>query len=95
VGSFVHWRCIAIGRVQGVNYRARVAEAARRFGVVGSVANRPDGTVLIDAQGPLDSVEALLREISGPRGLSHARAVSRVADVPVAPQLNGFVILRE
>ena len=42
VPSPVHWHCIAHGRVQGVNYRARVAEAAARHGVVGAVMNRPD-----------------------------------------------------
>jgi acylphosphatase len=91
----VHWHCLARGRVQGVNYRVRVAAAARRLGVVGSVANRPDGTVFIDAQGPLEAIEAFLREVSGPRGLSHAHIVERLAEVEVSPELTSFEILRE
>ncbi len=62
MSSLVHWHCVASGRVQGVFYRARVAEAAVRHGVVGSVANRSDGTVFIDVQGDLAAVEAFLRE---------------------------------
>jgi acylphosphatase len=95
VNPVVHWRCLAHGRVQGVNYRARVAEAAHRYGVLGSVANRPDGTVLLDVQGPRDAVEAFLRDVSGPRGASHASVVHRVADLPVAQDLRGFEILRD
>jgi len=78
-----------------VNYRARVAAAARRLGVVGSVANRPDGTVFIDAQGPREAIEALLREVSGPQGLSHARVVERLAEVRVSLGLSSFEIVRE
>jgi acylphosphatase len=63
--------------------------------VVGSVANRPEGTVFIDVQGAVEAVEAFLRDISGPRGASHARVVQRVADVPVAPDLLGFDIVRD
>jgi len=95
VSSVVHWHCNARGRVQGVNYRARVAESAHRHGVVGSVANRADGTVFIDVQGTLDAVEAFLRDVSGPRGASHARALERVAEVAIAPDLVGFEIVRE
>lgn len=91
----VHWHCIASGRVQGVYYRARVAEAARHHGVVGSVENRPDGTVFIDVQGASRAVEAFLRDVSGPRGLSHARLVQRVAEVPVSAELVRFEIERE
>lgn len=94
MSSLVHWHCVARGRVQGVNYRARVAEAARRHGVVGTVANRPDGTVFIDVQGSVAAVEAFLRDVSGPRGVSHAYAVERVAEVSVSPDLVGFDILR-
>ncbi|MGA8274991.1 MAG: acylphosphatase [Thermoplasmata archaeon] len=90
----VHWHCVARGRVQGVNYRARVAQAAQRHGVVGTVANRPDGTVFIDVQGPVEAVEAFLRDVSGSRGVSHAHAVERVAEVAVVPDQVGFDILR-
>jgi acylphosphatase len=95
VTSIVHWHCIAYGRVQGVNYRARVAEAAYRHGVVGRVANREDGTVFIDVQGDRSAVEAFLRDVSGPRGASHAREVRRVAEVEVSPGLVGFDISRD
>jgi acylphosphatase len=81
--------------VQGVNYRARVAESGHRHGVVGSVANRGDGTVFIDVQGELAAVEAFLRDVSGPLGASHAHVVQRVAEVPVSPDLLGFEILRD
>jgi acylphosphatase len=94
VAVIVHWHCVARGRVQGVNYRARVAEAAHRHGVVGTVANRPDGTVFIDVQGPVAAVEAFLRDVGGPRGVSHADAVERVADVAISSELVGFDILR-
>jgi acylphosphatase len=91
----VHWLCVAIGRVQGVNYRARVAEAARRFGIRGSVANRPDGSVRIEVQGLEEHVEAFLRDVSGPRGASDAHEVRRVSALPLSPSLGGFEILRE
>lgn len=91
----MHWQCLASGRVQGVNYRARVAESARRHGLVGSVENRADGSVLIDVQGPRAVVEAFLRDVSGPSGLSHAHVVRRVAELPLSPDLLGFVIARE
>jgi acylphosphatase len=93
--SVVHWQCVARGRVQGVNYRARVAEAGRRLGLVGSVANRPDGTVFIDVQGPREAVDAFLEDVSGPRGMSHAHAVDRVAEVPVSSELTAFTVLRD
>jgi acylphosphatase len=94
VGYLVHWHCVARGRVQGVNYRARVAEAANRHGVAGRVANRPDGTVFIDVQGDVTAVDAFLRDVSGPRGASHPDEVLRVTEVPVDPGLVGFEIVR-
>jgi acylphosphatase len=90
----VRWECIARGRVQGVNYRARVAAAAQRHGVHGTVANRPDGTVVIDVQGAAEAVERFLREVSGPRGASDARVVERTAELPVEPGRTGFEIVR-
>ena len=92
--GLVHWHCIARGRVPGVGYRARVEESANRHSVVGSVANREDGTVFIDVQGARADVEAFLRDVSGPRGASHAVNVERVAEVAVSSDVVGFVITR-
>lgn len=93
--AVVHHHYLALGQVQGVNYRARVAQAALRHGVAGSVTNRGDGSVFIDVQGTAETIEAFVRDVSGPLGMSYAREVRRVAEVPVAEGLRGFVILRD
>ena len=52
---------IVSGRVQGVCYRAFTRDAARRIGnLSGWVRNLPDGTVELEAEGPPESVDALL-----------------------------------
>ena len=94
MGPIVHWHCLAVGRVQGVFYRARVFEAARRYELVGSVENRPDGTVFIDVQGPLDTVESFVRDVSGARGQSDARSVQRIAELPISSDMRTFDIRR-
>jgi len=43
--------CIISGRVQGVLYRDFSRRMARRYGLVGTVENLPDGTVKVVAQG--------------------------------------------
>jgi acylphosphatase len=42
---------VARGRVQGVGYRYFVTDCAREAGVCGFVKNKPDGSVLIVAEG--------------------------------------------
>jgi acylphosphatase len=57
------------GRVQGVGFRYFVVRLAMELGVVGWVANAPDGSVVLVAEGPadvLDELEAGLR--AGPTG---------------------------
>jgi len=51
---------IARGRVQGVGYRAFVADEAVRHGIAGWVRNRRDGTVEAVLSGPSDAVEAVI-----------------------------------
>ena len=53
------------GTVQGVGFRWYVVRHARALGLVGTVANLPDGTVRVVAvgeRGDLESLVALLRE---------------------------------
>jgi acylphosphatase len=56
------------GRVQGVGFRWFVLRHAQDLGLIGWVANRPDGSVEVVARGPddaMDRLDILLR--SGPR----------------------------
>jgi len=48
------------GLVQGVFFRASTQRRARELGLAGTVRNESDGTVLVDAEGPPDAVDALL-----------------------------------
>jgi acylphosphatase len=43
--------CIVAGRVQGVAYRAFIQSIAQELGLKGFVANLPDGSVEVLAQG--------------------------------------------
>ena len=48
------------GRVQGVGYRFSALREAARLGLTGWVRNEPDGSVLLEAQGGLERLDALL-----------------------------------
>jgi acylphosphatase len=70
-------RYVVLGRVQGVGFRFFVRDAARREGLTGSVRNREEGSVEIEAQGDAEALQRF--EVSvrqGPRG-------ARVDDVLV------------
>lgn len=57
------------GRVQGVGFRWFVKETARRLGLAGWVRNDPDGSVLLEVEGPVDDVERLRAAVrKGPPG---------------------------
>jgi acylphosphatase len=56
----VRRRVIVSGRVQGVFFRVRCAEAARALGVSGFVSNEPDGTVAAVFEGDADAVEGMI-----------------------------------
>ena len=63
------------GRVQGVFFRVETQRAAERFGVLGWVRNRPDGTVEAVFEGPQQNVDAALDWCrQGPR-MSHVDKV--------------------
>ena len=52
---------IITGRVQGVFFRVETQRAAGRFGVLGWVRNRPDGTVEAVFEGTQPAVDAVVQ----------------------------------
>ena len=68
------------GRVQGVFFRESTRRRAEAAGVVGWVANRPDGTVEAHVEGAAEDVEVLVAYLRhGPRGAEVARVDVRDA----------------
>jgi acylphosphatase len=53
------------GRVQGVGFRWWTRSRALELGLTGYAANRPDGRVLVVAQGSRDACERLLLLLQG------------------------------
>jgi acylphosphatase len=79
------------GRVQGVCFRARTQDEARRIGVAGWVRNLPDGSVEVFIQGPEEKVNSLLSWCyKGPAGASVAGV--DYGERPVDPSISTFSI---
>ncbi len=64
-------RIVVHGRVQGVGFRYFVQRRAEDLALSGEVRNRPDGALEVIAEGPRESLEALLAEVR--RGPGAAR----------------------
>ena len=80
------------GRVQGVGFRFSAIRVARSYAVCGTVANRPDGSVEVVAEGTAENLSRLVAWLQrGPPG-AHVRNVEvewvavtgRYADFDVA-----------
>jgi acylphosphatase len=71
---------IARGRIQGVGYRYFVTDCAREAGVCGFVKNKPDGSVLIVAEGGQEALDVFLKLVR-----ASYEPVIRVDDISVSP----------
>ncbi len=77
------------GCVQGVGFRWWTRLQALELGLTGYAANRPDGRVLVVAQGPRDACEKLLRLLQSGAAPGYVKRV--VADWSQAPEdIRGF-----
>ncbi|MGB3543513.1 acylphosphatase [Rubrivirga sp.] len=63
------------GRVQGVGFRRYVRGWGRKLGLAGWVRNEPDGTVVLEAEGPAPSLDRLTRLLWGGPPTSRVDAV--------------------
>lgn len=79
------------GRVQGVGFRYHVRRAAAALALSGWVANRPDGSVAVVAEGPPDALDRFTDELErGPTGARVERVEMRRG--PAAGDLDGFAV---
>lgn len=78
------------GQVQGVGFRWWTRARALELGLTGYAKNQPDGRVLVIAQGPRESCEALLELL---RGTSTPGTVDNVVSdwSEAAEPIQGFV----
>lgn len=77
------------GRVHGVGFRYFVFREAQGLGLVGWVANLPDGSVRCVAEGPRDDLESLLALLREGPPASIVEGVS-VAWMPPTGAFNAF-----
>ncbi len=63
--------CVVHGTVQGVAFRVFVRNTALELGLVGTVKNESDGTVMVVAQGEEEVLSTLLTQLR--KGPSHAQ----------------------
>lgn len=84
-------QAIAIGRVQGVGYRAWIQRIAGGLGLTGSAANRWDGAVEVEVQGDPDAVERFLHVLNIGPSAAHVKEV-RTNPIPIVPDENEFAI---
>jgi len=80
------------GKVQGVWFRASTQKKALELDLVGSVQNRPDGSVYIEVEGPIGKVEQLVQWCH--RGPTHARVERVQVEGAKAKGFADFQILR-
>ena len=85
-------RFIVSGRVQGVGFRWFVQELAALEGVSGWVRNRPDRRVEVLAQGDLEAVRRIERQIRRGPPAATVEQVD-VTDEPPSDRMGSFVIL--
>ena len=80
------------GKVQGVNFRYYTTLEARKLGLMGTVENMDDGSVLVTAEGEVGALDSLTKWCWRGPLLARVDAVE-VDEVPVVGH-KSFVIVR-
>jgi acylphosphatase len=79
------------GRVQGVGFRWFVRTSAQALDVAGTVRNRPDGSVEVEAEGPRAALDRLVEALrAGPPGARVTRVNESWSEGPARHE--GFQI---
>lgn len=70
------------GRVQGVGFRWWTRTLGTRLGLSGTVRNRPDGSVEVQARGEAEAVDELRRRLAAGPPLARVDSVEAIAFSP-------------
>lgn len=84
-------RVLAGGRVQGVFFRDSTRQEAERLGVSGWVANRADGRVEAEFQGPAEAVDEAVAFVRRGPGRANVTELN-VEDLEPVQGASGFVV---
>jgi acylphosphatase len=84
-------RAVIRGDVQGVGFRAATAHEAERGGLGGWVRNLRDGSVEVEAEGPREAVDQLIKWLRRGPSLARVTAVELDDSLPPSGQ-EGFTI---
>lgn len=87
-----HLNITVHGKVQGVWFRASTRDKAKELGLNGYVMNQSDGTVYIEAEGPIEKLDALFDWCH--EGSPRAEVEKVVKDQGEMSGFSGFEILR-
>ena len=71
------WRVRFHGKVQFVGFRHTAGFLARQLGLSGWVRNMPDGSVLMEAQGPVSALRQMLIRLKSRPPIHIEKAVIR------------------
>jgi acylphosphatase len=84
---------VITGEVQGVGFRWYVQREATALGLAGDVRNRPDGAVVVRAEGPRAALERLVeRAREGPPAAADVAVDARWSEGPA--RFTGFHVAR-
>lgn len=86
-----HAQICVSGRVQGVGYRAFVAQAALGYGLFGGVRNLDDGCVEVEVEGEKAAIDRLLEDLKRGPAASHVLKVE-VEWSPCVDKFSSFSI---
>ena len=87
----IHYFIQISGRVQNVGFRYFVVMKAGEYQITGTVKNKPDGTVVVEAEGTQEKLDIFLVDLEKGPGWARVDDV-KVTQLPVA-DYNGFRVV--
>lgn len=87
-----HLTIVVKGRVQGVYFRVHAQKKARQLSINGTVTNRPDGDVEIQAAGNKENMQEFVQWCHKGPLLASVKAVA-LTELPLSALYTDFTIL--